>query len=364
MSVHRSFARHSLAVVAAISMLCMAGRANAQDVIVVRDASGLQSALRQLRPGNVLKIAPGDYPGDQFISGIQDLTIEALDAQRPPLFQGGSTAWQFSRCGGLTLRHLKMKGQRVNGLNLDDGGQLDNPVLGITLEHLEISDVGPRGNHDGIKCSGLQRLTIRDCTITGWGGQGIDFVGCHQSLISGCRFIGKPGFSATAGVQLKGGSSDIVVERCRFENAGERPLNIGGSTGLDYFRPAGAKHEAARIIVRENTIDGSPCAAAFVGVDGAEFVNNTIRFPTKWIFRILQETRQPGFIPCRDVRIRDNSITFRRADVQTELNIGVGTAPETFQFSGNHWFAADRPEASRPKLPVAEQGGVYAAPPK
>lgn len=360
----RFFGRRFLAFFGAIAMLCLTGRADAEGEIVVRDARGLQSALRQLRPGTVLKIAPGDYPGDHFVSGIQDLTIEALDDQRPPLFQGGSTAWQFSRCGGLTLRHLKMKGQRVNGLNLDDGGLFDQPVMGTTLEHLEISDVGPSGNHDGIKCSGLQGLTIRDCTITGWGGQGIDFVGCHQALISGCQFIGKSGFSATAGVQLKGGSSDIVVERCRFENAGERPLNIGGSTGLAYFRPRGAKHEAARIIVRENTIEGSPCAAAFVGVDGAEFVNNTIRFPTKWIFRILQETRQPGFIPCRDVQIRDNSITFRRADVQVELNIGAGTAPETFQFSGNHWFAADKPEASRPNLPVAEQGGVYASPPK
>jgi hypothetical protein len=42
-------------------------------------------------------------------------------------------------------------------LNLDDGGDLANPVTGITIEHVEISDIGPKGNHDGIKCSGLGR---------------------------------------------------------------------------------------------------------------------------------------------------------------------------------------------------------------
>ncbi len=351
-------------ILVAIMLQSLPETATADEAIVVRDARGLQAALRNLQPGVVLKIAPGNYPGEHYVSGIQDLTIEALDATRPPVFQGGSTAWQFSRCNGLTLRHLKMTGQSVNGLNLDDGGQLDQPATGITLEHLEVSDIGPRGNHDGIKCSGLDRLTIRNCKITGWGGQGIDFVGCHRALITGCQFVGKPGFSASAGVQFKGGSSDIIVEQCRFENAGDRPLNIGGSTGLAYFRPAGAKHEAARIIVRHNTIEGSPCAAAFVGVDGAQFVNNTIRFPTKWIFRILQETREPGFVPCRNVQIRDNVITFRRADVQIELNIGGGTAPETFQFSGNQWFATDKPAASRPNLPVAEQDGVYGVPPK
>jgi len=351
-------------IFAAGTMLGLVGQVAVGGEITVRDARELRSVLGKLQPGTVLRIAPGEYPGDHHVSGIENLTIEALDEQHPPLFQGGAAAWQFSRCDGLTLRHLKITGQRNNGLNLDDGGRLDQPVTGITLERLEISDIGPRGNHDGIKCSGLERLTIRDCVITGWGGQGIDLVGCHRSSIIGCQFIGKPGFSATAGVQMKGGSSDIVVERCRFDNAGERPLNIGGSTGLAYFRPAGAQHEAARIIVRQNTISGSPCAAAFVGVDGAEFTGNTIRYPTKWIFRILQETNLPGFVPCREVQIRDNSITFRRADVQVEFNIGAGTAPETFRFSGNQWFASDKPAASRPNLPVAEENGVYGKPPK
>ncbi len=120
-------------------------------------------------------------------------------------------------------------------------------------------------------------------------------------MISFCRIIGKEGFSASAGIQLKGGTSDIVIERCHLTNAGGRPINLGGSTGLPYFRPVGAKHEAARLIVRNNTIEGGLCAAAFVGVDGAEFVDNTVKYPERWIFRILQETQEPGFVPCRNV---------------------------------------------------------------
>lgn len=340
--------------------LCLATACLTQaDDVVVRDAASLRSALRDLKPGTTLKISPGEYPGGYSVSGIEKLTVEALDPNQPPVFKGGKTGFQFSRCADLTLRHLRITGQSLNGLNLDDGGDLANPVTGITLDHVEVSDIGPKGNYDGIKCSGLDRLTIRDCTITGWGGQGIDFVGCHHSLITGCRFIGKEGFSASAGVQLKGGTSDVIIEKCHFTNAGERPLNLGGSTGLAYFRPQGAKYEAARLIVRNNTIEGSPCAAAFVGVDGAEFVGNTISHPGKWIFRILQETKAPGFAPCRNVLIKDNRITFRRSQVQTDINISGGTAPETFRFENNHWLAEDKPEASKPKLPVEEKGGVY-----
>lgn len=343
--------------------LFAAALASAEDV-TVRDAPSLQAALRSLKPGNTLKIAPGDYPGGHHVVGIEDLTIEALDARQPPHFKGGSNGWQFSRCAGLTLRNLRISGQSGNGLNLDDGGDLASPVKGIAIEGIEISDIGPTGNHDGIKCSGVDGMRIRNCTITGWGGQGIDFVGCHGSIITECRFTGKEGFTASAGIQLKGGTSDIIVEKCHFKDAGERPLNVGGSTGLAYFRPQGAEYEAKGIIVRGNVIEGSPCATAFVGVDGAEFTDNIVLFPRKWIFRILQETKEPGFVPCRNVVIRGNRFVFRRAQVQVDVNLGPGTAPETFQFEKNHWFAEDRPQASKPKLPVEEKDGVHGTDPR
>jgi hypothetical protein len=345
-------------------LFLLLGSLAAADVIIVRDGVSLRTALRGLKPDTTLKIAPGDYPGGHHVSGVEKLTVEALDPKNPPHFKGGANAWHFSRCNNLTLRNLRISGQTSNGLNLDDGGDLANPSTGITIEQVEINDIGPKGNHDGIKCSGLDKLTIRDCTITGWGGQGIDFVGCHHSLITGCKFIGKEGFSASAAVQLKGGTSDVVVEKCHFRNAGERPINLGGSTGLPYFRPQGTKFEAERLIVRDNIIEGSLCAAAFVGVDGAEFSGNTILFPTKWIFRILQETREPGFVPCRNVLIKDNRIVFRRAQVQTEINIGDGTAPETFRFENNRWFAEDKPQASKPRLPVEEKDSVDGVDPR
>lgn len=334
--------------------------------IIVRDAQELTAALRSLphTEGTRLRIAPGTYPGGHHVTGVKDLTVEALDPKNPPLFQGGSNAWQFSQCPGLTVRGLHLRGQTGNGLNLDDGGQLDRPVSGVTIEDVSISDIGPTGNHDGIKCSGMVNLTIRRCVISGWGGQGIDFVGCHKSHITECRFMGKPGFTASAAIQLKGGTSDILITKCHFLNAGERPLNLGGSTGLAYFRPQGAKHEAARLKVYDNTIEGSPCAAAFVGVDEVDFSRNTILFPTQWVFRILQETREPGFVPCRQVRITDNRIVFRRSDLRSDLNVGTGTEPQTFVFEGNRWFAEDKPKASQPALPTPEKDGQYGQDPR
>lgn len=319
----------------------------------------LPAVIRRLTPGDTLRIAPGDYPGGHHVEDVAGLTIEAADPGQPPHFRGGKQAWHFSRCHKLTLRYLKISGQSANGLNLDDGGNRDFPVNGVRIENVEVSDIGLNGNFDGIKCSGLDDLIIRDCRIEGWGGQAIDLVGCHRVRIDGCSFTGKPGFSQHTGPQFKGGCEDVVIENCRFKDAGQRPIQAGGSTGRDFFRPPNANYEARRITIRSNTIEGGMCAVAFTGVDGATFTGNRVLHPGKWIFRILQETKTEGFAPCRNVIISGNSFVFSREKIRDEINIGPDTAPETFRFEGNRWLAEDRPEASKPTLPVPETGGIH-----
>jgi hypothetical protein len=44
------------------------------------------------------------------------------------------------------------------------------------------------------------------------------------------------------------------------------------------------------------------------------------------------------------------------------VNIGAGTAPETFKFARNWWYCTDRPERSRPRLPTPEIDGTYGRP--
>jgi hypothetical protein len=204
----------------------------------------------------------------------------------------------------------------------------------------------------------------REYGTTIWGGQAVDMAGCHRGLIERCRFVGKEGFSQTTGPQTKGGSSQILIQRCLFRNAGQRAVNIGGSTGLAYFRPRGVLYEAQSIIVEGCVFVGSMAPIAYVGVDGATVRYNTIVHPEKWMLRILQETREPGFVECRNGRFERNLVVFRRRDVTTPVNIGPKTRPDTFVFADNLWFCEDRPEASQPALPTPETGGRYGVDPK
>ncbi len=335
---------------------------------IVRDDAGLRAALSSLRPGSVVKIAPGNYqPGISIrdVRGTAEnpVIIEALDPARPPLFEGGGQAWHLTDVSHFILRGISCRGQRHNGVNVDDGGSFDTPSSHVTLEKLRIEDIGPRGNFDAIKCSGVKHLRILDCHISGWGGQAIDFVGCHHAEIARCAIIGKPGFSQHTGPQFKGGSSDVRMHHCRLENAGQRPIHVGGSTGPEFFRPLDAPHEAARIRIEDNHITGGQCAVAFTGAVDCAFTHNTVADPGKWVLRILQESRDKRFRQCGDNVFSNNLIVYERAKVREAANIGADTRAGTFRFSGNHWFARDSPAQSRPALPVAEKDAVHGGDP-
>jgi len=346
------------------------GQASPIEVVSVTDTEGLRRALAGARAGTTIRLAPGTYRGGLSARGLlgepgRPIILEAADSERPPVIEGAGTGLHLSNPTHVELRHLVLAGASGNGLNIDDGGSFESPARQIVLSGLVVRDVGPQGNRDGIKLSGVDDFRVEGCTVERWGsdGSGIDMVGCHKGTITGCTFRHDDTVGAT-GVQAKGGSSDILIKRCRFEHAGSRAVNLGGSTGLEFFRPRPQGYEAKDITVEDCTFVGSPAAVAFVGVDGAVVRHNTIYRPRRYALRVLQETRVPGFVPCRNGQFTDNLIAFRAGEMAQPINVGPDTAPETFVLARNAWYCLDEPERSRPTLPIPEADGIYGRDPQ
>jgi hypothetical protein len=353
-----------------VLLLFWAAAASAADVLV-RDSAELRRAIGRAEAGSRIVLAPGQYDGGMYFSNLRGesnrpIVIAAADAARPPIIRGGGNGIQLSDPAFVELHHLIFTGWSANGVSIDDAGSLDTPARGIVLRGLVVTNTGPRGNRDGIKLSGVDDFRVEHCIVAGWGiggGSGIDMVGCHRGLIRSNAFSHTDDAGST-GVQCKGGTSEIRIQRNRFENAGGRGVNIGGSTGRAYFRPPlrepSGHAEARNIRVEGNTFVGSAAAMAFVGVDGAVVRFNTIYRPKRWALRILQETRTPDFVPSRNGEFTDNIVVFHSTQwSEGGVNIGSGTAPETFQFARNWWYCLDRPERSRPRLPSPETNGVH-----
>ncbi len=330
----------------------------------------LRRALADAKPGTRVLLAPGEYEGGFSFTNLhgspgKPIVIAGVDSKNAPVIKGGNTCLQLSDVTHLELVNLVFEGSRANGLNIDDGGSFETPSHHVILRDVTVRECGGRGNEDGIKLSGLDDFLLERCTIEKWGrgGSAVDMVGCHRGRIEGCTIRSPEDEPRSSGVQCKGGTRSITIARSKFVHAGERSVNVGGSTGMPYFRPKPEGFEAKEIVVEGCTFEGSVSPIAFVGVDGAVVRFNTFYRPRKWCFRILQETTAEGFVPCRNGVFTDNIIVFRASEVGTAVNVGPNTAADTFKIARNVWFAVDDAARSKPKLPVAEEGGSYGVDP-
>ena len=368
--------RRGLAVIV-VGVVALAAIVTSRTVVAedvrVADRASLEEALRSARPGTTILLAPGDYDGGlraERLAGKEGapIVIRAADAESPPRIRGGRNALHLSDAVHVEIRDLVIEKCATNGMNVDDGGSFETPSAHVTFRGVTFRDIGSGGNHDGLKLSGVVDFRVEDCRFERWGrgGSGIDMVGCHRGVIDASTFREGDPQGANA-VQMKGGSRDITVRRCRFEDAGGRGVNLGGSTGLPYFRPRPEGYEAKDLVVEDCVFVGGGAPVAFVGVDGATVRHNVIYHPGRWVLRILQETRGEDFVPSRNGRFESNIVVYRSSDVRTLVNIGDGTDPASFRFSGNLWFCADRPERSEAgarSLPTSEKDGIYGKDPR
>jgi hypothetical protein len=325
----------------------------------------LRHAADRATPGTAIRLAPGDYPGGTYIENLQGTPEAPVMLGGPPggtrpRILGGTNGIQLSRCRFVVLHDLEVTGASGNGINGDDGGETTNPNAAgpLVFRRLTISDIGGSGNQDGLKLSGIRGFLVEDVEIARCGGNnsgsGIDMVGCHEGVIRGSRFRQMSGNA----IQAKGGSADVSIVGNHFEDGGVRTLNIGGSTGFAFFRPPlssdSPNAEARRIRVHANVLVGGTAAVGLVGAVDCEVSHNTIVEPSRYVFRILQETPTSqgfAFEPCGRNAVRSNLILHPAAMTSGRVSIGAGTAPESFTWARNGWFAPGGVAAPSP--PVA-----------
>ena len=320
----------------------------------------LDAALQDVTPGDTILVHGGTYAGGLFADNIQGtaeawITIMAATGE-VVIFDGGTNAWQFTDAAYLDIRGFVFENQTGNGLNFDDGGSYDTPAHHIRFTACSFQNINATGNNDFLKLSGVDSFEVIQCTFLNGaaGGSGIDMVGCHDGQVKLCHFLNLGSNS----VQMKGGTRNITVARNFFKFGGERTLNIGGSTGLQFFRPIDAAYEAADIKAYSNVFVGSTAPIAFVGAINSAVINNTIYLPAKWVLRILQETVDTTrFAPCGNNDFINNIIYINNL-VSVECNIGPNTDPGSFLFSNNMWYKENDPSWPGPVLPVEDMNSL------
>ncbi len=322
--------------------------------------ASIQSAAVDASPGDTIFVLEGTYPGGMHITNLQGTPENWIyiisESNTDVIIEGGNNSIQFSDAEYVHVEGFIIQGQRANGMNIDDAGSFESPTHHIRIRKCTFQNIAATGNNDLLKLSGLDSFWIQECKFINGspGGSGLDMVGCHMGFIQDCYFENMGNNS----IQAKGGTQHIRISRNTFVNGGLRNINLGGSTGLAFFRPQDAPFEAADLQVYSNIFIGGWAGLAYVGSTRVDVANNTFYYPENWVFRILQENVDENrFVSCGDNLFRNNIIVY--GDVHRDLNIGPNTRPESFTISHNLWFKPDDPSFNGPSLPVTETNPLY-----
>jgi hypothetical protein len=325
----------------------------------------LSQAAAVVTAGDTIMIHGGTYAGGTYISNLQGTAGDEITIMPSPgdtvIYNGGGTAWQLTDAAYLRIYGIIFQQQTANGFNMDDGGTYATPSHNVLFDSCTFRNINATGNNDLLKLSGLDTFEIKNCVFINGaaGGSGIDMVGCHYGVIKDCHFENM----GSNAIQAKGGTQYIRMERNLFKNCGQRAVNLGGSTGLQYFRPIDATFEAADLQVYSNIFIGSVAPIAYVGSVRVDVINNTLYIPGNWVIRILQETVDTTrFEPCGNNSFRNN-IIYRGNSISTDCNIGPNTDPQSFRFSNNLWYHYQNTGWAGPVLPVTDSNNIVGSNP-
>lgn len=165
-------ARPMISMTAIALVAVMAATADGEDLCASDDA-GLGRAVAGAKPGTTVLIAPGNYRGGFAARGLRGepgspITLRASDPRRPPVFRGGPYGLHLSAVAHVELRDLIVERVAGDGINIDDGGVAATPAHHVVLRGLVVRDIGPGGNRDGIKLSGVDDFRVEGCRVERW----------------------------------------------------------------------------------------------------------------------------------------------------------------------------------------------------
>lgn len=229
-----------LTTITALLLFAPAGAwADALEVGPGHPFPSLQAAAAHAAPGDTILIHEGVYPGDQRIVNLQGTASRNIYIMAPPdetvIFSGGQEAWYMSDVAYLFISGFIFTGQERNGVRINDGETYESPSHHVVFENCIWKNVRPLENNDLLKLAGVDYVTVRKCQFYNNFsdvGSGLDMVGCHFVTIEENYF---EKMTANA-IQAKGGSQFIQIRQNFFRDCGRRTLNLGGTTGLIYFR--------------------------------------------------------------------------------------------------------------------------------
>lgn len=334
-----------------------------------------QERAGRLRPGDEIILMPGKHkPGivDVLEGTAKDpIIIRGVDPEHPGEIVADRDGMRIREIRNVVIRDLIVTGGSISGISIGgSNGASEDAVHNVTIRNVTVKRVGPRGQRHAIACMGLNIVRIENCQFEGWGGAAVDLAACREAKVIGCSLKGLTDFSQLFGVRVRAGTNNVLIERCRFDNAGKIAVCLGAASSLEDFIPAlsteaepGSVFEAAYVTVEQCVILDSLCAVVYDHSRDCAVQRNTIVRPRQTVIALLAEQTDPRFSAGHNNIFGGNIVVWEPGDLKSFAEVAAKADGKAFFMFPNLWWSTQSPDERAKLAPVSStQAGAPAIP--
>lgn len=230
-----------------------------------------------IKPGDTVYLHKGSYSGYQLVTNLKGSPMRWIVITR---YQNDvidiSGGWQFVSCAYLRFQHLVFRGNAINKgrlFSVDNGGSCITQSKFIQVDSCYFSNTTDAAAIVAFKLAGVDSFVVsnnvfKDFPVCG----AMDYNTCRNGVISGNRLE-----NCLTGGHIKGGSSNILMERNIFINASQPSwvaFELGGDTSPQFYCPED-RFEVKNLKFFSNIIIGGYRGVALSSARECKVINNT-----------------------------------------------------------------------------------------
>ncbi|MBI3233920.1 MAG: right-handed parallel beta-helix repeat-containing protein [Bacteroidetes bacterium] len=246
--------------------------------------------------------------------------------------------WQFMACEYIKFVNLTFKGnEKYPGrlFSIDNYGSCETQSKFIIVDNCSFSNTTDASAITAFKFGGVDSFEVRNCIFKDFPVcDAMDYNVCHNGIITGNRFE-----NCLTGGHIKGGASNITMERNIFINSSQTPwvaFEFGGDTGAQFYCPED-KYEVKNLKFYSNIIIGGYRGLALSSAVDCKVINNTFYNCGQATMRFL--TTSSLYPTLSGNRVENNIFAFGSAEY---MNGGIQPAGAV-SFSSNIYYSTTKP---------------------
>ncbi|MGB4969762.1 MAG: T9SS type A sorting domain-containing protein [Saprospiraceae bacterium] len=241
--------------------------------------SNIEPAVKAgvIHPGDTVYLHKGSYAGYQLISFLKGSPGNWIVIRR---FENDlidiSGGWQFVSCEYIKFELLNFKANvkyPARLFSVDNGGSCFTQSNNIKVDSCYFSNVTDASAIAAFKFGGVDNFEVtnnvfRDFPVC----SAMDFNVCHDGIISGNLIV-----NCLTGGHIKGGASNITMQRNIFMNASKAPwvaFELGGDTGAQFYC-VNDSFEVKNLKFYSNLVIGGYRGVSLSSATDCKIVNNT-----------------------------------------------------------------------------------------